>query len=120
MLTGSMTAAGTYLGVSQPAVSRLIHDLEHQLQLALFARQGAHVVPTPEAVLLYEEVRRSFAGLEQIAQTAAEIRASRAGSLRIAAMPALALGYLAKVVAGFLAERPNLSIKLHSDSSQKS
>jgi len=118
MLTGSMTAAGSYLGVSQPAISRLVHDFEHHLQLALFVRQGAQVLATPEAVLLYEEVRRAFTGLEQIARTATEIRVGRSGSLRIAAMPAFALGYLAKIVAGFLAERPALSIKLHSDVSQ--
>ena len=118
MLTGSMTAAGTYLGVTQPAISRLVHDFEHHLQLALFVRQGSQVLPTPEAVLLYEEVRRSFTGLEQIARTATEIRGGRSGTLRIAAMPAFALGYLAKIVTRFLAERPNLSIKLHSDVSQ--
>jgi DNA-binding transcriptional LysR family regulator len=118
MLTGSMTAAGTYLGVSQPAISRLVHDFEHQLQLALFVRKGAQVLPTPEAVLLYEEVRRSFTGLEQISRTAMEIRGGRSGSLRIAAMPAFALGYLAKIIAEFLADRPNISIKVHSDVSQ--
>jgi DNA-binding transcriptional LysR family regulator len=118
MLTGSMTAAGTYLGISQPAISRLVHDFEHQVQLALFVRQGAQVLPTPEAVLLYEEVRRSFTGLEQISRTATQIRGGRAGSLRIAAMPAFALGYLARIIAEFLADRPNISIKLHSDVSQ--
>lgn len=115
MLTGNMTAAGVFLGVSQPAVSRLIHDFEHRLQLTLFIRQGPNVSPTPEAILLFEEVRRSFTGLEQIARTAIEIRGTRAGNLRIAAMPALALTYLAKVIAKFLADRPNVSVKLHSD-----
>lgn len=118
MLTGSMTAAGTYLRISQPAVSRLVHDFERYLQFALFVRQGAHLLPTPEAVLLYEEVRRSFTGLEQIVRTAMEIRGGRSGSLRIAAMPAFALGYLAKIIANFLANRPNISITLHSDVSK--
>ncbi|POO72177.1 transcriptional regulator, partial [Bacillus subtilis] len=39
MLTGSMTGAGHAMSISQPAVSRLIHDLEHELKLVLFQRQ---------------------------------------------------------------------------------
>ncbi|HRK19420.1 MAG TPA: LysR family transcriptional regulator, partial [Hyphomicrobiaceae bacterium] len=47
MLRGSITAAAQMLNVSQPAVSRLIRDLEVRSGLALFERHGNHLLPTP-------------------------------------------------------------------------
>ena len=54
--TGSMTAAGELMGISQPAVSRLIRDLEAETGLPLFERAGGRVIATPDAVALIREV----------------------------------------------------------------
>src|SRR5205807_6797550 len=40
MTTGSVTLAATTMHVTQPAVSRLIRDLERALKLVLFERRG--------------------------------------------------------------------------------
>ena len=112
MLTGGVTAAGELIGVTQPAVSRLIHDLQRSLGLTLFERRGARLLPTNEAHSLYREVERSFVGLERIAQAAVELRERRAGTLRIASLAALAGGYLPRFVGGFLARRPHLDLAL--------
>lgn len=117
ILTGSMTAAGGMLNISQPAVSRLIRDLERDLGLALFKRGGARITPTEEALLLNREVERMFIGSEKIRETAAAIRGVSTGTLRVAAMPNLAVGYLAPLVGRFLGEHPNASVTLHEDSS---
>jgi len=44
--SGSVTGASTLLGVSQPAISRLIFDLEIEVEFTLFTRQGRVLVPT--------------------------------------------------------------------------
>jgi len=49
MRHGSITAAAQALNVSQPAVSRLIADLERQLGFALLIRSGGRSTPTAEA-----------------------------------------------------------------------
>ena len=51
-------------------------------------------------------------GLERIAQMATELRTRRAGFLRIAALPALANGFLPRFVGQFLQDRPKLDIVL--------
>jgi DNA-binding transcriptional LysR family regulator len=112
VLTGGVGAAAALLNVTQPAVSRLIRDLQHDLGLVLFERRGTGLVPTSEALSLYAEVERAFVGLERIAQMATELRTRRAGFLRIAALPALANGFLPRFVGGFLEERPKLDIVL--------
>jgi DNA-binding transcriptional LysR family regulator len=112
MLTGSMTAASELLAVTQPAVSRLIRDFELAVAMALFERRGNQIAPTPEAVALLSEVERSFVGLSRIADHAAAIRSQQAGSLRIAALPALATSALPRFVGRFLRERPNLHVSV--------
>ena len=112
MLTGGATDAAKLMGVTQPAVSRMIRDLQLALDLKLFERRGARLVPTGEARGLYAEVERSFLGLDRIAAAAVELRTRRAGILRIASLPALANGFLPRFVGGFLAQRPKLDLTL--------
>ena len=56
--TGSVTRAAERLHVTQPAVSKLIMELERATRITLFVRHRRRVVPTPEASLLAEEVER--------------------------------------------------------------
>lgn len=112
MLTGGMTAAAEMIRVTQPAMSRLIRDLQRSLDLRLFEKKGARLVPTGEAHAIYREVERSFVGLDRIAQAAVELRQRRAGALRIAALPALANGFLPRFMGSFLAARPKLDLAL--------
>ena len=71
--TGSMTAAGALMGVTQPAVSRLVRDFEAEIKIPLFDRKGGRISATPDAVALYQEVQRSFHGLDRVARAAAEL-----------------------------------------------
>jgi DNA-binding transcriptional LysR family regulator len=110
MLTGSVTDAAKLMAVTQPAVSRLLRDLQALLKMELFERRGSGLVPTASATALYMEVERSFVGLERITAAAEEIRGRRTGTLRIAALPALSNGYLPRLAGGFLKQRPNLNL----------
>lgn len=113
MLSGGITAAADLMNVTQPAVTRLIHDLQTRLGLRLFERRGARIVPTGEAHSLYREVERSFVGIDRILRVAVELRERRAGTLRIASLPALASSYLPGFLGRFLATRPGLDVALH-------
>ena len=117
MLTGSITGAGHSLSISQPAVSRLIRDLEAELKLSLFQRQGTHIVPSEEARELYREVERHFSGAERIRDAARSLRLSKAGYLHIGTMPNLSMVCIPKAVAAMLSQYPDLIISVHPDSS---
>ncbi|MFT4192838.1 MAG: LysR family transcriptional regulator [Comamonas sp.] len=94
MSCGSVSGAARMLDRSQPAVSRLIQELEAQIGYALFHRSGPRVTPTPQGFLLYEDVERALAGLRQIRTRAEEIARGQRQPLRLAATPALAAGLL--------------------------
>ncbi len=116
--TGKITAAADMLGTTQPSISRAVSDLESAAGFALFERRGRQVVPTSEALALYEEVERSFVGLAEISRVIADIRDFRKGSLLIAGMPALALKFLPDVIADFARAEPGIVVSLRARSSQ--
>lgn len=117
MLTGSMTGGGRLLSISQPAVTRLIRELEAELKLALFLREGTHIVPTREGKELYREVERHFVSTERIRESADAIREFNGGQLRIATILALSTSCIPKTVERFLQNYPSMVMSIHSGAS---
>jgi DNA-binding transcriptional LysR family regulator len=117
ILTGSVTDAASALGRTQPAVSRLLKELEADAGFALFKRVKGRLVLTPEGRDFFQELQRSFVGFERMTAVAAEIRQGRRGSLRIAAMPAAAASFLPDALAGFTRAFPGTSLELLVQSS---
>ncbi len=95
MSCGSMTRAAEQLGTGQPAVTRLIKDLEAAAGFQLFHRKGPRIAPTDRGMRFYEEVQGLVSGLRQIGQRAEAIRENRPPAIEIAATPTMAGGLLA-------------------------
>ncbi|PTM40054.1 LysR substrate-binding domain-containing protein [Bosea sp. 124] len=112
MLRGSMTAAAQELRTSQPSISRLIAELEGEIDLKLFERSAGRLRPTPEGLSFYREVERSFIGLDNLSHAARDIRAFGTGRLRVAAMPVMALGFVPRCIRRFRERFPNAIISL--------
>jgi DNA-binding transcriptional LysR family regulator len=112
MLTGTATGAAQLLGISQPAVSRLIGDLETEVGFKLFERLGRRVVPTSEARVLIEEVRRAFVGLDRIRDAAHAIADFRFSQLRLVAVPSVASTIAVDLVKMFSLQHPDTFISL--------
>src|SRR5216684_3623278 len=62
---GSMAKAAQHLGVSQPAVSEVIADLEHALGVRLLDRSPQGIEPTIYASALLKRSRVAFDELKQ-------------------------------------------------------
>ena len=119
MQGGTTTRAADILCISQPAVSRLLHDFEQTVGVSMFERHRRRLVPTAEARFFYEEVERAFVSLEQLSRAAEELREFHLGSLRIAGMPAISLDFLPGVVRGFLAAHSGVSATLQVRNTQQ-
>lgn len=118
MLAHGVTAAAEAMSITQPAVSRLIRDLEAAIGITLFIRQGARLVPTPEAALLLHEVDRLYIGMDQIARAADDIRQHTNVVLRIASVTSLVRPYLQRVLIEAVGERLDLPIVFDVENSR--
>jgi DNA-binding transcriptional LysR family regulator len=112
ILRQSITRAADMLHITQPAVTRLILDLETEIGFSLFSREKGRLFPTPDALLLYQEVERSFVGVERIAHAAQQIRSLTRGSLNVAAAPALALNLLPEWITDFTRVHEGVTVSL--------
>ncbi len=110
MLAGTISGAAVLMGVSQPAVSRLIGRLEKELSLTLFDRSKGRLAPTVEAQILHNQVERMFVSVEKIREVAADIGAAQAGHLHISALPAIGLGFLPGAIQEFHRTHPKVTI----------
>ncbi len=114
ILTGSMTAAGRFLSISQPAVTRLIREFEDDLKLDLFVRDGSRIMPTEEARALFKEVERHYAGTERIREAAYALREFKGTRIKIAANLSVTLTCLPQAVARFESIFPQSVISVKS------
>lgn len=118
MQSRSITQAAEAMHLSQPAVSKLIVELEQSIGFELFTRKrGSALIITPEAELFFHEVERSFIGIDALKRAASEIRNLRAGSLHIVSLPALAYSSLPRVMRVFRDRYQGVSVRLHTHSS---
>ncbi len=115
----SVSGAAVRMNISQPAVSRLLRDLERTVGFELFERRKRRLHIRPEGELLYRELEKSYLGLEKIARRAQEIRDFRGGQLRIGCMPALSLGLLPATVKAFHELHPNVTVSVNVGDSRK-
>jgi len=117
MIAGSITRAGRLLSISQPAVTRLIRDLEADLGMTLFLRQGPILLPTPEGREFYDAVEKHFISTEHLREAAAQIRKHGPARLRIATFPAMANSVLPAAIARFMEVEPETLISVETGAS---
>jgi DNA-binding transcriptional LysR family regulator len=111
VLSGSVTEAASIIGRTQPAISRLLKELEVDVGFALFDRVEGRLVLTLEGRLYFDELQRSFMGFERLITVAAEIRQGRRGTLRVASMPSAAASFLPRAFAKFIRNSPETAIE---------
>ena len=113
MTAGSVTGAAEALFTSQPTISRELSRMESLLRLALFDRVRGRLQPTAQAYALFDEVQRSYAGLERVADTALRLRQFTEGQLSLACLPAFSHALLPGACARFQAAHPGVSVSVN-------
>ncbi|WP_112324381.1 LysR family transcriptional regulator [Oceanibium sediminis] len=113
MAVGSMKAAAAAMHITQPAVSRLIADLETHLGFRVFDRQKGTLKPTKEGLQFFEHVEEQFHGLDMLENVAQQIRDNEA-SLRIVATHALSATLIPPALRRFRKRYPECRVVLHS------
>jgi len=112
MTAGSVTAAAQALFTSQPTVSRELARLEQLLGMPLFERVRGRLQPTAQALALFEEVQRSYVGLERIVSTAARLKQFAQGQLSLVCLPAFSHALLPGACARFVARHPGVGVAI--------
>lgn len=84
---GSLHRAAGRLGMSQPAATRLIQELEDLMGASLFERTSRGMAPTAMGHMLMRHASLFLAGLDQVHEEAVALRTGNAGVLRVGFFP---------------------------------
>ncbi|WP_312948544.1 LysR family transcriptional regulator [Superficieibacter sp.] len=112
MTTGNVTGAAQILHTSQPTVSRELARFEKVLGLKLFERARGRLHPTVQGLRLFEEVQRSWYGLDRIVSAAESLREFRQGELSVVCLPVFSQSFLPLLLQPFLARYPEVSLNI--------
>jgi DNA-binding transcriptional LysR family regulator len=117
IVSGTVSRAAELMGVTQPAVSRSIAELEARVGFALFERVKGRLIPTPEAQAFFRDVDASFIGLDRLRASAARIRDFGSGNIRVASLAALGSTLLPRAIKLFRDQFPDSTVTLNVMSS---
>jgi DNA-binding transcriptional LysR family regulator len=104
------TSAASKLGVSQPAISRAIQQLEGRLGKSLFRREGGRLAPTQDGISLYQQSLPIFAALAGLGGAAHGAQENR--PVLVISPPTVAHRFLPRIVAEFLAVEPAVRMQI--------
>lgn len=112
--SGGVTRASEMLGLSQPAVTRTIRELEAMLGLTLFRKAGRRRVPSPAGDTLYAYARRLLADVRAFTEEVEGREGS--GHVRVGVLLAAAARLLPRAIAAAKKRAPFVTISVHEGS----
>lgn len=109
---GNIQNAARSLGISQPAATKMIQDLELDFEVKLFDRTNRGVVPTVFGETLIRHGKLIFAQISNAAQELDDLSEGNAGRVVVGTLLAASTGLLPHAIELLLADRPSVAIKI--------
>ncbi len=108
----NFSRAGDEMGLTQPAVSRAIGELESQLGLRLLDRTTREVTLTEAGQSLAARLDRVLDELDQTLEDVAELAKASSGNVRVASSPTLSANLMPACIAACAEQAPGIRFLL--------
>ncbi|WP_027477464.1 LysR family transcriptional regulator [Curvibacter gracilis] len=109
---GSLSAAGRELGVTTPAVSKHLAQIEARLGVLLVNRSTRRMSLTPEGELYLAHARRILGQIDDMAELLGVSRATPSGLLRVNATLGFGRSHIAPIISRFARAYPKVEVQL--------
>lgn len=109
---GNIQNAARELGISQPAATKMIQDLELDFEVRLFERTNRGVIPTVFGETLIRHGKLIFAQVSNAAQELDDLSEGSSGRVVIGTLLAASAKLLPTAIEMLLQERPKVAIKV--------
>lgn len=113
----NVTRAAARLHVSQPPLTRQIHDLEAELGVALFKRSGKSIRLTEAGRVLLDEAQAALKRVDEAVQKVRATASGQHGELHIGYAPSPTVEILPKLLRVIQKRSPGVRVILHDHSS---
>jgi LysR family transcriptional regulator, transcriptional activator for dmlA len=109
---GSLSAAARELGVTTPAVSKHLAQMESRLGLSLVNRTTRRMSLTPEGEQYLTHARRILGEIDDMAQLLGMTQATPTGLLRVNATLGFGRSHVAPLISRFVRKYPRVEVQL--------
>ena len=110
--TGSLHKAADRLGMSQPAATRLLQDLEELIGVALFERTSKGMLPTRMGRVLVRRAITILAGVDQIHEETQALRSGHVDTLHLGLFTGAPPLLAAQAIAAIKQTTPEVEVRL--------
>lgn len=110
----SITAAANFLHLTQPTLSRQIHDLEEELGQKLLVRKSHRVVLTPEGMLLRKRAEEILTMVDKTESEFRSMETTVSGDVYIGSGETQAIRKIAKIIRQLQQDYPEIHYHMHS------
>ena len=115
----SFSRAAEHLGISQPAVSKAVRELESQLETVLLDRRGKTFRPSESGRALYEYGRSILALEREATETIRAYSSLERGRLTVGASTTIATYWLPPFLVDFHARHPHVELQVISGNTRQ-
>ena len=105
-----MPSVAESLGITQPAVSIAVRQMEDSIGVVLFERTARGMMPTPAGAALALRLKRALAEIRHAVADIASLRGVTQGTVTVGALPLGRTRLLPESIAGVVAEYPGLRV----------
>jgi len=105
-----MPSVAESLGITQPAVSIAVRQMEDGIGVALFERTARGMMPTPAGAALALRLKRALAEVRHAVADIASLRGITQGTVTVGALPLGRTRLLPESIAGVVAKHPGLRV----------
>jgi LysR family transcriptional activator of dmlA len=113
MKEGSLAAAAQQMGITPPAASRRLAQLERRLGVRLLRRTTRRMSLTPEGETYLLDGARILGDLDALERTVAGARSSPRGLIKLAATLGFGRMHIAPALSAFARAYPEVEVQLH-------
>lgn len=108
----SVLKASRALGMSQPAVTKTLHEVEEAVGVAIFDRMPRGVLLNDYGRAFVVRARRVLAEIERVEDDIAQVADGRAGAIVVGALPSAASGLMPASLARFRKAHPGMVVRV--------
>jgi LysR family transcriptional regulator, pca operon transcriptional activator len=108
----SLLAASSVLGITQPALTKSLHELEEVVGARLFDRHSRGVRPTEAGQVFVEAARRVLAELRRLDDQLDQLASPGGGTVALGALPVAAAGILPGTLGRLKPTDPQIRVRL--------
>ncbi len=109
---GSLSAAARELGITTPAVSKHLAQMEARVGVSLMSRTTRRMSLTPEGELYLDHARRILSEIDDMAQLLGTSKAMPKGLLRVNATLGFGRSHVAPLISRFVRKHPEVEVQL--------